>query len=80
MLSVTNKFSEVSTSASLLRTMVFTAGHFFIDAVVIALVTGVPIETATLAALIAPAINGLWYFFIDRMWSNTHKLQETKVW
>jgi uncharacterized membrane protein len=73
-----NKFSEVSTSASLMRTLLFTVGHFFIDVFVISTITGAPIEVATTAALIAPAINGLWFYFIDRTWSNTHMIMETR--
>jgi uncharacterized membrane protein len=62
----------VSNSATTLRTIIFTVGHFFIDFYVITLVTGATIEQATIASLLAPAINGCWYWILDRAWTQTH--------
>lgn len=62
----------VSAKATTLRTVIFTVGHFFIDFYVITLVTGATIEQATLASLLAPAINGCWYWLLDRFWTQTH--------
>lgn len=62
----------VSASATTLRTVIFTVGHFFIDFYVITLVTGATIEQATVASLLAPAINGCWYWLLDRFWTQTH--------
>ena len=73
-----SKLWEVSVGATSLRTGIFTTGHFFIDVVVIALITGVPIETATLAGLIAPAVNACWYWILDRWWSQKHADSEMK--
>jgi uncharacterized membrane protein len=67
-----SKLYEVSASATTIRTGIFTTGHFFIDVVVIAVITGVPIETATLAGMIAPVINACWYWILDRWWSQKH--------
>lgn len=66
------KLIEVSTLATTLRTLIFTAGHFVIDTVVIAWVTGAPIEVAGLAGLLAPLANGVWFWTLDRWWSQRH--------
>lgn len=72
------KFIQVSTEATLLRTTVFTVGHFLIDVFVIAWITNSPIETASLAAVVGPAINGIWFFIIDRVWSSLHAADESQ--
>jgi len=68
----------VSASATTLRTIFFTVGHFFIDYYVITLVTGATIEHANIASLLAPAINGVWYWLLDRFWTQTHMDREDK--
>jgi len=69
---------QVNNTATTLRTIVFTLGHFFIDFFVISIVTGAPIGQATLASLLAPAINGCWYWLLDRAWTQTHLDKEFK--
>jgi uncharacterized membrane protein len=32
---------------------------------------------ATLASIVAPAINGCWYWVLDRVWTQTHMDRET---
>lgn len=66
----------VGTSATTLRTAVFTVGHFFIDFFVISTVTGAGIGQATLASLLAPLLNGFWYWILDRAWTQTHLEKE----
>jgi uncharacterized membrane protein len=68
----------VSASATTLRTIIFTVGHFFIDFFVIATITGASIEQATLASLLAPALNGCWYWLLDRAWTQSHLDKEAK--
>lgn len=70
------KLIEVSTSASFLRTAIFTSGHFFIDIFVISMITGASLGTASLASLIGPTLNGIWFFFIDKTWSALHAKDE----
>ena len=69
-------FWAVGVKATTFRTIVFTVGHFFIDVFVIALITGAPIETATLASIVGPIINGIWYWILDRLWTQTHYNEE----
>ena len=70
---------QVSNTATTLRTVVFTVGHFFIDFFVISVVTGAPIEQATMASLLAPAVNAVWYWLLDRVWTQTHLDREDRV-
>lgn len=68
----------VGNISTTLRTVIFTVGHFFIDFYVITLVTGATLEQATLASLVAPAVNGVWYWLLDRAWTQTHLDKEAK--
>jgi uncharacterized membrane protein len=72
------KLTEVSVGATSLRTVVFTVGHFFIDFFVIATITGAGVGAVALASLLAPALNGVWYWIIDRWWSQKHADSEFK--
>jgi uncharacterized membrane protein len=67
-----NKLWEVSVSATTLRTAIFTVGHFIIDVFVIASITGASVGVATAAGLVGPLINGVWFWLIDRWWSQKH--------
>lgn len=62
----------VGNKSTTLRTAIFTVGHFFIDFFVISIVTGAGIGQATLASLLAPLLNGFWYWLLDRAWTQTH--------
>ena len=66
------KLWEVSAGATTLRTAIFTSGHFCIDVFVIATITGAGFGTATVASLIGPVLNGVWFWLIDRWWSQRH--------
>lgn len=67
---------EVSNRATTVRTAIFTVGHFFIDFFVISTVTGAGVGEATLASLLAPLLNGFWYWLLDRVWTQTHLERE----
>jgi uncharacterized membrane protein len=73
-----SKLWEVSASATTIRTIVFTVGHFLIDFYVISTITGASPSEATLASLVAPALNGIWFWLIDRWWSQRHADSELK--
>lgn len=72
-----NKLWEVSASATTLRALIFTAGHFLIDIMVITQVAGASLEAATAASLVGPLANGMWFWTIDRIWSYKHASMET---
>ncbi len=74
-----SKLWEVSVSATTIRTGIFTTGHFMIDIFVISMITGATIEKATLASLLGPLLNGIWFWFIDRWWTQKHADNENKI-
>lgn len=53
---------------TLVRTLIYTIGHIFIAALVNILITGAPLELATIDALVEPIINGFWYFGLEWFW------------
>ena len=73
-----NLFIQVSTVASVLRASVFTLGHFCIDVMVISSITGADMAISTLASMVGPIMNGIWFLIIDRMWSSAHSKDESQ--
>ena len=67
-----SKLWEISASGSIIRTMIFSAGHFLIETSVIHLVTGAHLHLAATASIAGPLVNGLWVWCIDRWWSQRH--------
>lgn len=63
---------ELSNSASIIRAIVFTAGHILIETIVISRITGARIELAGTAAIVGPLVSGTWYWLIDRWWTKRH--------
>tara|TARA_Y100001970_G_C14141803_1_gene807548 strand:- start:838 stop:1071 length:234 start_codon:yes stop_codon:yes gene_type:complete len=55
-------------SDSLALTLVYSLGHFVIAIACVSLITGTPLELATLDALIEPMINAVWFYIIHRMY------------
>jgi len=63
--------SYQSLKGSVLRTLIYTLGHVFIAMTVISVMTGASLLEAGVTALIEPAINGVWFFMLDRLWTTT---------
>lgn len=63
---------KVGSSSTTVRTLIFTLGHFLIDTMVIAKITGADLQIAGQAAIVGPLINGVWYWLIDRWWTMRH--------
>lgn len=61
--------SYKSLKGTLLRTLIYTIGHFFIAAACVMFFTGVPWWIALTDAIVEPLLNGLWFFVLDRMWT-----------
>ena len=53
---------------TLLRTVIYTVGHFLIAAACVMYFTGADFSSAITDAIVEPLINALWYFILDRMW------------
>lgn len=72
------KLWEVSVVATTIRTLLFIIGHFIIGLIVLATI-GVSIETVTFSSLIGLTLNGVWFWIIDRWWSQRHYDEESKM-
>ena len=62
---------------TILRTLIYTIGHFFIAASTTMYFTGVDLYTAMTNAVVEPILNAGWYFVLDALWaSKTNKNNE----
>lgn len=55
---------------SLLRTLVYTIGHFIIAITVLMLISNVSFIIALTDAIVEPLANAIWYFALDKFWSS----------
>tara|TARA_Y100001970_G_scaffold223056_1_gene274528 strand:- start:123 stop:422 length:300 start_codon:yes stop_codon:yes gene_type:complete len=55
---------------SILRTIVYTIGHFAIAITVLMLVADVSFVIALTDAIIEPLANSIWYFILDKWWTS----------
>lgn len=53
-------------TSSLFRAIIYTCGHVVIAMIVVSTMTGASLWEAGAVALIEPAINGCWYFILDK--------------
>jgi uncharacterized membrane protein len=53
---------------TLLRTLIYTIGHFLIAAACVMYFTGAPFYIAIADAIVEPLINAVWFFILDRLW------------
>ena len=55
---------------SILRTIVYTIGHFVIAITVLMLVADVSFYIALTDAIVEPIANSVWYFLLDKFWTS----------
>ena len=58
---------------SILRTVVYTIGHFVIAITVLMLVADVSFAVALTDAIVEPLANSVWYFLLDKFWASKMK-------
>ena len=58
---------------SILRTIVYTVGHFAIAITVLLLVADVSFMIALTDAIVEPIANSVWYFILDKWWASKSK-------
>ena len=58
---------------SILRTIVYTVGHFAIAITVLMLVADVSFMIALTDAIVEPIANSVWYFILDKWWASKSK-------
>tara|TARA_B110000285_G_scaffold38229_1_gene41469 strand:- start:219 stop:461 length:243 start_codon:yes stop_codon:yes gene_type:complete len=59
-----------SNRGSILRTVIYTIGHFIIAIIVLMLVADVPLSVALTDAIVEPLANSVWYFILDKFWAS----------
>ena len=66
---------EIYTSnrGSILRTIIYTIGHFAIAITVLMLVADVSFAIALTDAIVEPIANSVWYFILDKWWASKSK-------
>ena len=55
---------------SILRTVIYTIGHFAIAITVLMLIADVPFSIALTDAIVEPLANSVWYFILDKWWAS----------
>tara|TARA_X000001036_G_C20233339_1_gene624829 strand:+ start:154 stop:396 length:243 start_codon:yes stop_codon:yes gene_type:complete len=58
---------------SILRTIVYTFGHFAIAIIVLMSVADVSFAIALTDAIVEPLANSVWYFLLDKFWASKYK-------
>ena len=58
---------------SILRTIVYTIGHFAIAITVLILLADVSFIVALTDAIVEPIANSVWYFILDKWWASKVK-------
>ena len=58
---------------SVLRTIVYTIGHFIIAITVLMLVADVSLAVALTDAIVEPLAHSVWYFMLDKFWASKIK-------
>ena len=58
---------------SILRTIVYTLGHFAIAITVLILIADVSFMIALTDAIVEPIANSVWYFILDKWWASKSK-------
>ena len=55
---------------TIVRTIIYTIGHFCIAAGVIIVVADVTLYEAMTDAIVEPILNSVWYFVLDKWWAS----------
>ena len=62
-----------SNKGSILRTIIYTIGHFAIAIVVLMSIADVSFRVALTDAIVEPLANAIWYFMLDKFWASKVK-------
>ena len=58
---------------TIIRTIIYTIGHFAIAITVLMLVADVSFSIALTDAIVEPIANSVWYFILDKWWASKSK-------
>ena len=60
---------ELIKNTSVGRALIYTCGHIIIAMSVVSVLTGASLWEAGAVALVEPTINGVWYYFLDKLFT-----------
>ena len=60
----------LSNRGSILRTIIYTIGHFAIAITCLMLISDVSFIIAMTDAIVEPIANSIWYFVLDKYWTS----------
>ena len=63
---------------SILRTIIYTIGHFAIAITVLMLIADVSFAVALTDAIVEPLANAVWYFVLDKIWTAKYQKKFSK--
>ena len=66
----TSKSIFKNNRGSLLRTLIYTIGHFAIAIICLMLIADVSFMIALTAAIVEPLANSIWFFLLDKFWAS----------
>ena len=66
----TSKSIFKNNRGSLLRTLIYTIGHFAIAIICLMLIADVSLMIALTDAIVEPLANSIWYFLLDKFWAS----------
>ena len=69
----TNGIFKVISRTSIGRALIYTLGHIVIAMSVVSVLTGASLWQAGAVALVEPTINGIWYYFLDKLFTMRNK-------
>jgi len=69
----TTKNIYKNNKGSILRTIIYTIGHFAIAIAVLMSIADVSFSVALTDAIVEPLANSVWYFLLDKFWASRVK-------
>tara|TARA_Y100000385_G_scaffold33981_1_gene31897 strand:- start:205 stop:465 length:261 start_codon:yes stop_codon:yes gene_type:complete len=60
---------------TIIRTVIYTIGHFVIAAACVMYFTGAEFSDAITDAIVEPLLNSVWYFVLDKFWASRYPQQ-----
>ena len=69
----TSGIFNIIRKSSLILALIYTIGHVIIAMTVVSVLTGASLWEAGAVALIEPTINGVWYYFLDKLFTMRKK-------
>jgi|TARA_Y100000310_G_scaffold89057_2_gene86227 uncharacterized membrane protein len=65
-----NVLKSLIKGSSLTLALIYTCGHILIAMTVVTVMTGASLWEAGAVALVEPAINGVWFYVLHRIWKS----------